>query len=48
MRRMKELGAQGIAVAGNSAQGDILSGVGLHPLPAGMFWMMAGQKTGRA
>ncbi|MEU9989366.1 type VII secretion protein EccCa [Streptomyces sp. NPDC048045] len=35
LQRMKELGAQGIVLAGDSAEGDILNGVRPRPMPAG-------------
>ncbi|MEU6772134.1 type VII secretion protein EccCa [Streptomyces sp. NPDC046759] len=35
MQRMKELGAQGIVLAGDPAEGDILGGVRPRPMPAG-------------
>jgi S-DNA-T family DNA segregation ATPase FtsK/SpoIIIE len=35
MQRMKELGAQGIVMAGDPAEGDILNGVRPRPMPAG-------------
>ncbi|MFF7977123.1 type VII secretion protein EccCa [Streptomyces sp. NPDC007905] len=35
MQRMKELGAQGIVLAGDPAEGDILNGVRPRPMPAG-------------
>ncbi|MEU0051978.1 type VII secretion protein EccCa [Streptomyces sp. NPDC006184] len=35
MQRMKELGAQGVVLAGDPAEGDILNGVRPRPMPAG-------------
>ncbi|MFF5854974.1 type VII secretion protein EccCa [Streptomyces sp. NPDC012751] len=35
MQRMKELGAQGLVLAGEPAEGDILGGVRPRPMPAG-------------
>ncbi|MFF8732808.1 type VII secretion protein EccCa [Streptomyces sp. NPDC015171] len=35
MQRMKELGAQGLILAGDPAEGDILGGVRPRPMPAG-------------
>ncbi|MET9392334.1 type VII secretion protein EccCa [Streptomyces sp. NPDC006624] len=35
MQRMKELGAQGVVLAGDSAEGDLLGGVRPRPMPAG-------------
>ncbi|ARP72640.1 type VII secretion protein EccC [Streptomyces pluripotens] len=35
MQRMKELGAQGIVLAGDSTEGDLLGGVRPRPMPAG-------------
>ncbi|KOV93130.1 secretion protein EccC [Streptomyces sp. NRRL B-3648] len=35
MQRMKELGAQGIILAGDPAEGDVLGGVRPRPMPAG-------------
>ncbi|MEU2224712.1 type VII secretion protein EccCa [Streptomyces sp. NPDC018347] len=35
MQRMKELGAQGLVLAGDPAEGDILGGVRPRPMPAG-------------
>ncbi|WP_329258860.1 type VII secretion protein EccCa [Streptomyces sp. NBC_01478] len=35
MQRMKELGAQGVVLAGDPAEGDLLGGVRPRPMPAG-------------
>ncbi|MFI2719896.1 type VII secretion protein EccCa [Streptomyces collinus] len=35
MQRMKELGAQGVILAGDSGEGDLLGGVRPRPMPAG-------------
>jgi S-DNA-T family DNA segregation ATPase FtsK/SpoIIIE len=35
MQRMKELGAQGLVMAGDPAEGDVLGGVRPRPMPAG-------------
>ncbi|MEV3974541.1 type VII secretion protein EccCa [Streptomyces sp. NPDC050698] len=35
MQRMKELGAQGVILAGDSSEGDLLGGVRPRPMPAG-------------
>ncbi|KOX03872.1 secretion protein EccC [Streptomyces sp. NRRL B-1140] len=35
MQRMKELGAQGVVLAGDSGEGDLLGGVRPRPMPAG-------------
>ncbi|WP_225823250.1 type VII secretion protein EccCa [Streptomyces naphthomycinicus] len=35
MQRMKELGAQGLIMAGDPAEGDVLGGVRPRPMPAG-------------
>ena len=35
MQRMKELGAQGVVLAGDPAEGDVLGGVRPRPMPAG-------------
>ena len=35
MQRMKELGAQGVVLAGDPSEGDILGGLRPRPMPAG-------------
>ncbi len=35
MQRIKELGAQGVVLAGDPAEGDLLGGVRPRPMPAG-------------
>ncbi|WEO94928.1 type VII secretion protein EccCa [Streptomyces sp. FXJ1.172] len=46
MQRMKELGAQGIVLAGDPAEGDILNGVRPRPMPAGRG-VFVSRKRGR-
>jgi S-DNA-T family DNA segregation ATPase FtsK/SpoIIIE len=46
MQRMKELGAQGVVLAGDPAEGDLLGGLRPRPMPAGRG-MFVSRKRGK-